>query len=630
MSPRERKRAYKIADEKVKRAEREAQECEETRNRETSVLTTARTNASLMKTWRAIAHIYQQLLIPPSGPTPEMPTHCLGPKPLRDSEANTRSGPIWADEWAVTVQDSPFFPSDWMQIVDDAINAEIKLSFPRISWIEGLSSLRAFSKGFHFMREVFARLQPPSIPARISFEAAGYQLFVTKEESRRRLTTLWLTACLSSFEHLPTFTSSNNISVLESRPHTSKFDPGSQSIVGSKHDRSSRWRGGLGQVMKKVKRVKRGLASLVNGSRLSVIADTGAGQNMMSALYAKQRKLSVDSSSTGKFKIGNSSIITSIGTVTIDYAFAEEPSRLFKLTCHVIRDCLYDLILGSPFLTHTQTMSEYRRRLTECVFSISNFFHIGYLGNSSQLLRGAIADDSPAFAVPDTGAERNVMNLNYASGLGLHIDDRESCRGYLRFADGRFERTAGQVNTFWQFDSGKRIPITFDVLPNCCSDLIIGDDVLWDHNVFEAHASSLIDVFNPDEYCPLAPFGYETGWQKLTNKFRTKRKDNTLTEADVLFLSQDQEEKRRREWHHRYGFDGARADAEEKAAERARRERFIAESQQKAIPLIPSIPSAPNPPAALDKGEHRRMKPNINPQKHEPKNDDRFIERQSF
>ena len=169
-------------------------------------------------------------------------------------------------------------------------------------------------------------------------------------------------------------------------------------------------------LLKKISKVKRGIASFVNGARLSVIADTGVAVNVISAEYAKQNHMAIDTSFSS-FKLGNSSLVDSVGTVSIDYAFAETPSEIFNIVCHVLPHCIYDLILGSTFLTATQTISKYRSRLTECIFSVANVFHFGYLGNSQQVLEGTLADQFITCAISDTGAERNVMDLQYVTFL---------------------------------------------------------------------------------------------------------------------------------------------------------------------------------------------------------------------
>ncbi|KAL8886835.1 MAG: hypothetical protein Q9215_005507 [Flavoplaca cf. flavocitrina] len=384
----------------------------------------------------------------------------------------------------------------------------------------------------------------------------------------------------------------------------------------------------------KVNKVKRGLASMVNGAKLSVIADTGASHNVLSAAYANTRGLKIDSTTTEEFKVGNSRIINSIGTAKINYAFAGEPSKVFDLTCHVLKDCMYDLILGSTFLTATETLSKYRHRITDCVFKVMKFAHMAYAGSGSQLLQGTLDGSYPAFALPDTGAERNVMDLRYAEQLGLTIRTGSKNRGYLRFADDSVGETVGQVHTSWRFQSDeKEVPITFDVLENCCFDLIIGEQVLWEHNVFNRHLSSIISssAEELDSY-RLAPFAYEKFQWKMSSisdedifppPNGTNNSARSLWRSLGVFAKsprsarinnhpREAEEQRRREWDHRYGFDGARADANERATEKERRRRFKETYQRQGAPssLLPSIPTAPErPPSRIRRDDPSSANP---------------------
>ena len=148
----------------------------------------------------------------------------------------------------------------------------------------------------------------------------------------------------------------------------------------------------------------------MNGSRLPALADTGSKENVISAAYVKEQKIPI-SGSPSSFTLGDSTIVDSIGTVTVDYAFAEEPSKIAKLVCRVLPNCIYDLILGNSFLTATETLTKHKRRLSECVFFVVNLFHLSFLGNNSQRLAGTLAHQYSALAVPDTGAERNVIDL---------------------------------------------------------------------------------------------------------------------------------------------------------------------------------------------------------------------------
>lgn len=101
------------------------------------------------------------------------------------------------------------------------------------------------------------------------------------------------------------------------------------------------------------------------------------------------------------------------------WAFAEKPAELYDIVCHVLPQCSYDFILGQKFLTVTETFSKYRRRLAQCVFSVFDVLHLSFLDGARQTIDGKVGANQ-VFAVPDTGAERNVMNLEYVPIFLLH------------------------------------------------------------------------------------------------------------------------------------------------------------------------------------------------------------------
>ena len=204
--------------------------------------------------------------------------------------------------------------------------------------------------------------------------------------------------------------------------------------------------------------------------------------------------------------------------------------------------------------------------------------HFGFLGETYQRLEGTIADLHQVFAIPDTGADRNVMSLQYAIDNGLEIKTEPENRGYLQFADGSFDETVGQVDTYWTFASGQRIPVTFEILRYCCSEVIIGEEIFTEHEVFEKHAGSILyDVVFDDDSYELAPFDFVNSWQRgyegLVQKV-TSRKGLSHPKAPTT-NAEAEEQHRRNVWNHKYDF-GARASTVEKELEKARRERYKA------------------------------------------------------
>ena len=260
-------------------------------------------------------------------------------------------------------------------------------------------------------------------------------------------------------------------------------------------------------------------------------------------------------------------------------------------------------------------MSKFRHRLTKCLFSvINNVSHFGFLGDTYQRLHGTIADTHQVSAIPDTGADRNVMSLQYAIDHGLEIKTGPEHRGYLQFADGSFDETVGQVETSWTFASGERIPVTFEVLEYCCSDVIIGEDILTDHNVFQEHAASIFSQASDEDYYELAPFDYVNSWQRGYEKLKEKlaSKEDSPRRRPPAMDTEAEEQRRREVWNHKYNF-GTSATTGEKELEIMRRERYKAGrdpgalarddqngssggetrerwARRRWMPLIPSIP----------------------------------------
>ena len=115
------------------------------------------------------------------------------------------------------------------------------------------------------------------------------------------------------------------------------------------------------------------------------------------------------------------------------------------------------------------------------------------------------------------------MRRQYAVDRGFKVKTGQKHCGYLQFANGSCDKTVGQVETYWTFESGKRLPVTFEVLEDCCSDVIIGEEILSEYNVFVDHAASIswTAPSQHDSY-ELAPFDYMNVWQRACRKIKNK------------------------------------------------------------------------------------------------------------
>ena len=128
--------------------------------------------------------------------------------------------------------------------------------------------------------------------------------------------------------------------------------------------------------------------------------------------------------------------------------------------------------------------------------------------------------------------DTDIASSSFAVRHGLYIHGGRRYRSLLQFADGTYQQTVGQVKTHWTFESGERVPITFEVLENCCSDVILGDTILYDHNVFEDHAASISSHESQHDIHRLAPFDFAKNWQRHVGSLlhrSSDRKSKTST-----------------------------------------------------------------------------------------------------
>ena len=114
--------------------------------------------------------------------------------------------------------------------------------------------------------------------------------------------------------------------------------------------------------------------------------------------------------------VGSSYTFLFAGTASFEWAFSEDENCITQLVCDVLPNCNYSLILGSQFLAATKTLTRYKYRLTECMFSTVKSLRVNLLGDYGQRLQGKLRRGKKAFvasAAADTGAEANVMDHRY-------------------------------------------------------------------------------------------------------------------------------------------------------------------------------------------------------------------------
>ena len=79
----------------------------------------------------------------------------------------------------------------------------------------------------------------------------------------------------------------------------------------------------------------------------------------------------------------------------------------------------------------------------------------------------------------------------------------------------------------WTFGSGLHVPLTFEVLRGCCHDIVLGEEVLWDNDVFENEASSQLDLSLDVDFLTLEPFTFVNKWQRKFSERLSRKREHT-------------------------------------------------------------------------------------------------------
>jgi hypothetical protein len=115
-----------------------------------------------------------------------------------------------------------------------------------------------------------------------------------------------------------------------------------------------------------------------------------------------------------------------------------------------------------------------------------------------------------------------MCDLRYAKSHGFYINTGSRAQNILQFADGSYQKTVGQVTAHWTFASGERALLTFEVLEDCASEVVIGEDFIYSHNIFQEHKDSLRTLSVDDDSYELAPFDFISTWQKKYLNVKSK------------------------------------------------------------------------------------------------------------
>lgn len=227
------------------------------------------------------------------------------------------------------------------------------------------------------------------------------------------------------------------------------------------------------------------LSARLKGNDVFAFPDTGAAANFISLKYVRSRGLNVNLEARRRVKSAAGSLISILGTVTLPFSFEGE-QKSHRLEFNVLRHAVHDVILGSPFLKLTETMTRHVHRIKQKLREVCSP-RLCFLG--SQQYVGGWANGTYVDAMPDTGAHISVMSASFAREHGFAVNTAETHRKDLEFADGSMATTMGVVEGVeWNFESSRDSHwLDVYVLEGLQTDLILDNTFLLDTDAFVLH-----------------------------------------------------------------------------------------------------------------------------------------------
>ncbi|RSM03283.1 hypothetical protein CDV31_010559 [Fusarium ambrosium] len=192
----------------------------------------------------------------------------------------------------------------------------------------------------------------------------------------------------------------------------------------------------------------------INGIPVEALPDWGSAIEAISEAFARQHGFSIDATGTQTIRLPGGNITESVGRVVGDFKFQRE-SDVYQCQFHVLRDSVFDLVLGRRFLDLTKTLTDFSHRIVErvrpCYQKGSRLF---LMGESPKDRLRCVVNGFEASALPDTGSELMLCSGDFVRRHGFTVHKGKKYQRQVVLIDGSTMRTDGMVTgAELQFDA---------------------------------------------------------------------------------------------------------------------------------------------------------------------------------
>ncbi len=256
---------------------------------------------------------------------------------------------------------------------------------------------------------------------------------------------------------------------------------------------------------------RRDLPMIIEGRAITAMPDTGGDGDFISSQLASELQIPIRKGKSDRksFRLGNGKFMKAIGRIKASCAFAKDSiAGTMERWFYVVDDLAVPMIMGSPFLEETKTLSEFTHRLEErspCADNLPLVNLISSCKRSKNRLNAFINGRSTQVCA-DTGSELDLMSPAHAKAQRYKIDRRAECRKRVRLANNTIAETIGQVKVALSLDNNKSdagISRVFDILPGLPCGVLLGVDTLTETEAFTTHASWFVEIPSGSQDEPL-------------------------------------------------------------------------------------------------------------------------------
>lgn len=290
------------------------------------------------------------------------------------------------------------------------------------------------------------------------------------------------------------------------------------------------------------------LPMLINRSPLDAVADTGSDENAMTEATAKGLGVTFSSQPEHcrEFEIACGRKIYSSGRAVVECAFPEQGARKMRCAFNIFPRLIAPLIMGRQFLDKTETLTKHFYRLRDQVLDSCKPRRVMHLTRPARRIRCAL-NLQPVLANADTGSEADLVSYDYVRKAGLKMESPEDGYEAIQFADGSYGCISGKIvadlHIDYNADSALRAVTTkktFHVLQGLTTDVLLGEELSFQMNVFTDHVEAFVNVTHYEGYPQLNAITWlRQVEQNLLQRFKPTREEPSTpspTKVQSAFL----------------------------------------------------------------------------------------------